>query len=212
VTDPKRLVQRGYDAIAERYTGWAVSDESDLRMQRLAQLVELLPPGSAVLELGSGAGLPVSKALAERYRLTGVDISNAQLQLARVNVPAARFIQADMATARFADASFDAVVALFSITHVPREEHEGLLGRIRGWLKPGGYLLANMASGNDPGTIEEDWLGTRMFFSGFDADTNRRLLQETGFDLMEADVIEQEEDGRPVSFLWVLAQARTPRD
>jgi hypothetical protein len=98
------------------------------------------------------------------------------------------------------------VVALFCITHVPREEHAGLLTRIRGWMKPGGYLLANMASGDDPGTIDEDWLGTSMFFSGFDADTNRRLIQNAGFDIIEAEVITHEEDGQPISFLWVLAR------
>jgi hypothetical protein len=99
-------------------------------------------------------------------------------------------------------------VAFFSITHVPRDEHAELLGRIREWLKPDGYLLANMASADDPGTIEADWLGTPMFFSGVDASTNRRLIEDAGFDLIEADVITYEEDGRPVSFLWVFAQAR----
>jgi ubiquinone/menaquinone biosynthesis C-methylase UbiE len=207
VTDPKRLVQQGYDAIADRYTRWTVSDESDLRATWLAKLAEILAAGSAVLELGCGAGLPVSRALAERYHLTGIDISSVQLDRARINVPNGRFVQADMTEAPFRPAAFDAVVALFSITHVPREEHAELLDRMRGLLRPGGYLLANMASSDDPGTIENDWLGTPMFFSGFDADMNRRLIKEAGFDLIESDVIMHEEDGRPVSFLWVLAQA-----
>jgi len=212
VTDPKRLVQQAYDAIADRYTELATTDASNLRMQQVGTLVELLPVGSEVLDLGCGAGVPVAKALAERYRLTGIDVSKVQLERARVNVPAARFILADMSKAPFRAATFDAVVALFSIIHVPREEHAELLSRISGWVKPGGYLLANLTSGDDPGTIEEDWLGARMFFSGFDAATNRRLIQDAGFDILEADVITHEEDGRPVALLWVKAQAHVAAD
>jgi cyclopropane fatty-acyl-phospholipid synthase-like methyltransferase len=208
VTDPKRMVEQGYDAIADRYTELAVNDP-DLRMQYVTKVFDVLPSGSEVLELGCGSGVPVSKALAERYRLTGVDISRAQLDRAPTNVPTARLIQADMATASFPAAALDGVVALFCINHLPREEHAELLDRVRGWIKPGGYLLVNMGTGDDPGTIEEDWLGTPMFSSGFDTATNRRLIQNAGFDIIEAAAITHKEDGQPVSFLWVLAQTKT---
>ena len=208
MTNPKRLVQQGYDEMGDRYTYLAVTDESDPRMPYVAKLLELLPPGSEVLELGCGAGVPVAKALAEQHRLTGIDISGAQLDRARVNVPGARLIQADMTAVPFRAATFDAVVALFSITHVPREEHAELLARISAWTKPGGYLLANMSARDDPGTIEDDWLGAPMFFSGFDAATNERMVQDAGFDIVEAGVIAHEEDGRPVAFLWILARAQ----
>ena len=207
MTNPKRIVEQGYDAIADRYTEWATTNDPDLRMQHVAKLFEVVPSGSEVLELGCGSGVPVAKALAERYKLTGVDISKAQLDRAHVNVPTARFIQSDMMAGPFPAEAFDAVVALFCITHVPRGEHADLLAQMRSWIKPGGYLLANMGSGDDPGTIEEDWLGTPMFFSGFDAATNTRLLQEAGFDIIEAEVITHKEDGQPVAFLWVLARA-----
>jgi ubiquinone/menaquinone biosynthesis C-methylase UbiE len=39
----------------------------------------------------------------------GVDLSRTQLELARHNVPSARFIKADMATIELPPASFDAV-------------------------------------------------------------------------------------------------------
>jgi cyclopropane fatty-acyl-phospholipid synthase-like methyltransferase len=208
VTDPKRIVEKGYDAIADRYAAWAATDESNSRMRQVAKLLTLIPPGAEVLELGCGSGVPVTKALAERFNVTGVDISEAQVDRARVTVPTAHLIHADMTTVRFPGEAFDAVVALFSIIHVPRDEHAELLVRVRSWIKPGGYLLANMASRDDPGTIDDDWLGTPMYSSGFDAATNEHLIQRAGFDIIEADIITHEEDGRPVPFLWVLARAR----
>jgi cyclopropane fatty-acyl-phospholipid synthase-like methyltransferase len=203
--DPKRLVEQGYDSIADRYLELAVTDK--LRMQRVARLMERLSEGAAALELGCGAGVPVGKALAERYSLTGVDISRIQLDRARANVPDARLIQADMTEIRFPAGAFDAIVALYCMIHVPREEHAELLLRMRDWTKPGGYLLINMGTGDDPGTVEDDWLGSPMFFSSFDAATNRRLIEEAGFDLLDAELVPQHEEGRRVTFLWALAQA-----
>jgi len=45
-----------------------------------------------------------------------------------------------------------------------------------------------------------------MYWSGFDADTNRKMVARAGFTLLEADVIDEEEDGRIVPFVWILAR------
>jgi hypothetical protein len=45
-----------------------------------------------------------------------------------------------------------------------------------------------------------------MYFSGFDATTNRRLVREAGLDLLSAEEITSDEDGVPVTFLWVVAR------
>jgi cyclopropane fatty-acyl-phospholipid synthase-like methyltransferase len=203
--DPKRLVEQSYDSIADRYLELSATDE--LRMERVSRLTERLSDGAAVLELGCGAGVPVARALAERYSVTGVDISGSQVERARANVPGAQFIQADMTEVRFPAGAFDAIVGLYCLIHVPREQHAGLLLRMKEWTKPGGYLLINMGTGDDPGTVEDDWLGSPMFFSSFDAEANRRLVEQAGFDVIEADVVPQHEDGRRVTFLWILAQA-----
>ena len=93
--------------------------------------VERIPEGADVLELGCGAGLPMTARLADGRRLTGVDISPEQVERARRNVPNATFIAADMTALDLESGSFDAVVAFYALTHVPREELPGLLGRIR---------------------------------------------------------------------------------
>ena len=138
---------------------------------------------------------------------TGVDISAAQIELARHHVPEASFIHADYTQLEIAPRSFDAVVAILTLTHVPREEHPELLTRIGDWLRDGAYLLATFGTADDPGTVERDWLGAPMFFSSFDAETNRGLLRDAGLRLEVDELVQQDEDehGR-VTFLWVLAQ------
>ena len=157
-----------------------------------------------MLELGCGAGASTS-ALAVRFEIVAVDISAEQLALARRRVPDATFLEADFATLELEDESFGGVCALYSITHVPREEHAGLFGRIAGWLRPGGLFLASLSSrGSDD--WRGAWLGVEMFFSGHDAETNRRLLREAGFDLVHEEVATIEEPEGPAEFLWVLAR------
>ena len=160
-----------------------------------------------MLELGCGAGLPMTAGLADGRRLTGVDISPAQVERARRNVPSATFFAADMTALEFPPASFDAVVAFYALTHVPREELSGLLERIRGWLRPGGLLIATMGVEDDPGTVEPDWLGVEMYFSHFNARRNRRLVEQAGFQIHEAEVRAEPGDRHGTRFLWVVARA-----
>jgi SAM-dependent methyltransferase len=203
--DPKKIVADGYDEIAQRYLAWSALDPSPERMQALGRLLDLLPAGAEVLELGCGAGAPVTQALAERCRVTGVDISAEQIALAERQVPNATFIHADMTTLDFPAGSFDAVVAFYALIHIPRAEHAELLGRIAGWLRPGGLLFATMGASDSPDGVEPDWLGAPMFFSHYDAEKNQDLVRQAGLEILSADVVPEDEDGETVEFLWVAA-------
>lgn len=205
--DPKRLVAAGYDAIAERYLEWSALRPSAVRLRYLDRAIELTPPGADVLELGCGAGIPMTRALAADRRVTGVDISATQIELARRNVPAATFIEQDMTALEFAPASFDAVVAFYSLTHVPRDEQAALLGRIREWLRPGGLFLASMGADASPDEVEDDWLGVPMFFSHFGARRNRRMVEDAGLIVEDARIEIEPEDRHDARFLWIVARA-----
>jgi ubiquinone/menaquinone biosynthesis C-methylase UbiE len=157
--NPKEIVARGYDRIGTSYAVWANGIESQARTKYTSVLLENLAFGAKVLELGCGSGTPTTKRLAERSSLTGVDISSEQINLARENIPAARFLCADMGQLDFPPASFDAVAAFYSIIHVPRDEHAALLQTIATWLRPGGLLVATMGAGSTEGDLVDDWLG-----------------------------------------------------
>lgn len=205
--DPKRIVAEGYDAISERYLAWSALRPSETRLRYLGVALDLIPAGSDVLELGCGAGIPMTAALAEGRTVTGVDISATQIETARRNVPAATFTLADMTTLDFPLASFDAVVAFYALTHVPRDEHAGLLERICRWLRPGGVFLASMGADDEPGDVEADWLGVDMYFSHFGAKANRRLVEKAGFVIDRTEAAVEPEDRHDARFLWVVARA-----
>jgi SAM-dependent methyltransferase len=150
-----------------------------------------------------GAGLPVaSELIARGFEVVGVDASEEQIERARTNVPRARFIHADMTTVAFTAATFDAVAAFYSISHVPRAEHAALLRRIAGWLRPAGRFLASF--GVSAGDWTGQWLGTTMFFSHHDAEQAKQLVLNAGFVIERADMLEQ--DNEEATFLWITAR------
>ncbi len=204
--DPKRVVRQGYDAIVRQYAEWAEQARREERERYTYILRQRLAGEARVLELGCGTGVPTTRELAEHFAVIAVDISAGQLTLARQNVPTASFVQADMARLGFAPASFDAVAAFYSLIHVPRSEQPALLGEIVIWLRPGGWLVATLGVQDDEAGYEEDWLGAPMYWSSYDAATNRRLVAESGLRIAQASEETAAEFGQPVTFLWVVAQ------
>ncbi|MGH2812768.1 MAG: hypothetical protein ACRDI1_08675, partial [Actinomycetota bacterium] len=51
------------------------SNDPRYRLDYLGYLLDLLPPAARVVELGCGPGLPVARAISEKHRFVGVDIS-----------------------------------------------------------------------------------------------------------------------------------------
>ena len=206
VTDERKaIVSAGYDRIVRSYAAWAGQVAGDPRDRMLEVFAARLPAGGRVLDLGCGAGLPSTRALAERFEVVGVDISEGQIAEARVNVPGATFLVGDITEVDLPAASFDGVTAFYSVNHVPREEHAPLFGRVLDWLRPGGSFLAALATSDDPGWSGE-WLGVPMFFSGFDPAANRANLIAAGFTIDHDEIVEMREPDGAATFQWVVAR------
>jgi len=205
--DPKEIVARGYDAIALRYAEWAGQIASPA-MEWVRDLDARLPDGADVLELGCGRGVPATRELARRHRVTGVDISAVQIELARHHVPEASFVHADATELEIAPASFDAVVALHVFGHVPTSEQPDLITRIASWLRSAGLFLSTFGAGDPGEEVDDDWLGAPMFFASLGGDAYPPLLRHSGLDLVRDEVVTYIEPGHgEVAFRWTLARA-----
>ena len=176
--DVRRIVEAGYDAMADRFAEWQREVVGSTRLERIEELLRLLPGRPDVLELGVGAGVRSTRMLAERGRLTGVDVSTEQLEPV---------------------ASFDAVVAAYVLNHVPPEELGPLARRAADWLRPGGYLLATFGAQDNPGWTGE-WLGVEMYFAGLPPEENRRLVEAAGLAVLRDDIEVSVEPGGEARF------------
>src|SRR4051794_21320715 len=138
-----------YDALAPRWDDWAARVVPSCREAWADKLDDHVERGERVVELGCGTGVPIGAALASRYAYTGVDASPGMLATARHALPAATLVHADMETVTFDAGSLGAVVAFFSIIHVPRERHATLFGSMASWLRPGGCFVGTLHSRDD---------------------------------------------------------------
>jgi SAM-dependent methyltransferase len=203
--DPRaELVGRGYDVIGERFAEWRDRIVGDPRREWEEELVSRLQDGARVFELGCGAGVPDTKRLAQRFRVTGVDVSAGQIRRARAAVPEAEFVQADFTSLDLEPESCDAVVSFYAFNHVPRELLAPMFARIAGWLVGGGLLMTALGTG-DIEAWTGDFLGAPTFFSSFPPETNTRLVREAGFEILRDQLVTFHEPDGDATFQWLLA-------
>jgi ubiquinone/menaquinone biosynthesis C-methylase UbiE len=210
----KSGVANSYDAIAKRYLEWA----EPYHAVSINQIDKILPyltskDHAEVLELGCGAGVPGTLYLAshENVHVTANDISSAQLALARQKLVHGRasLVEGDMMSLDFEAGSFDAVVSLYSIFHLPRDEQVTMVQKVAKWLRPGGYFLCCFNVDGGEG-VQASWLGAWMYWSGWGVEKSMEIVAQAGLVVKEKNVTINEEDGdgkgkREIPFLWVVA-------
>ncbi|KAK6840234.1 hypothetical protein PG987_006100 [Apiospora arundinis] len=158
---PQKVVEQAYDSIAGWYLAWVEGQNSprESYTEKVLQNVAATTSPSTgskprILELGAGAGVPITRMLLDRgAEVVANDISTEQLKLAAARCPEATLVAGDMLALDFAPASFDGVVGFYSIFHLPRAEQKTMLAKIHAWLKPGGHARVqprDHGRGGDP--------------------------------------------------------------
>ena len=203
--DYKETVKAGYNNIAVRYLAERTVDSEDVRL--LDDFIELLAPHAKVLDAGCGAGVPISRSLAEHFDVTGVDFSETQIELAKKNVSNAKFLCEDMTRLKFREGTFDGICSYYAIIHIPREEHQLLLLNFYHMLKTGGVALLCLGAENLVNDIDENYLGARMYWSHYDSDTYIKMLNECGFSIMWSRYV-KDSTCEGAGHLFVLAQKK----
>jgi SAM-dependent methyltransferase len=198
-------MRRAYEALAATYdSNRGLFDMTPI----LEDFFARLPPGDGeLLDLGCGAGEPVAEAFVERgWLVIGVDFCEAMLALARRHVPHMRRICADIREVAFAPESFSAVTAVYSLFHVPADEHLSLFRRAQTWLRPGGRFLFTYASRDytqaDAFDGWKTFMGQRLYYSHRTPDTLASQLEAAG---LECESLQEREIGGE-RFLWVIAR------
>ncbi|MFD0570460.1 class I SAM-dependent DNA methyltransferase [Kitasatospora gansuensis] len=159
-------------------------------------LLDALEPGAQVLDVGCGTGDPTVRQLTGGgLRVTGVDLSDGMLRLARQSVPAAEYHRIDMydlATERAhrawdaaelgprAAGRYAAATAFFSLIMLPQAEIPEVLGRIRTLLRPGGLLALGMVEA-DLDHAPLPFLGHEIRISGYLREELEQTLHRAGF-------------------------------
>lgn len=207
-------MNKPYDLIADQ---WHANQRAQGYIEHVLRYVdrilEGLPAGAKVLDLGCGTGEPAAKYIIDRgFSVTGVDESSEMLKFARQTVPEAELLHADIVTVELTD-TFDAAVAWDSMFHVERKHHAAIYRKLANALRKGARLLLSVG-GSAP--AEDDSVegftsamyGQTFYYSGFAPEVTRKLIETSGFEVELWEV----DDATSRGHIAVIARKMASRD
>jgi trans-aconitate methyltransferase len=192
------------DRIVGHYEHHALSWDADRRAagwndkRCIDRFMGLLPSHAAVLDLGCGGGQPVAAALAAHgFRVTGVDSSPTMVSLCRNRLPDQQWVLADMRTLSLGS-RFDGVLAWDSFFHLKPDDQRAMFPIFGAHAASGGMLMFN--AGPAHGEAVGSYRGDPLYHASLDPAEYERLLNDTGFELVEHSVNDPAKGGR---ILWI---------
>jgi cyclopropane fatty-acyl-phospholipid synthase-like methyltransferase len=174
MTDPSN----GYEGVAAEFlAGRGRAPSTAIGARAVRDWAHMLAPGAAVIDLGCGSGVPITRVLvSEGLNVYGVDASPSLVVAFRHNLPEISVACESVQGSSFFNRTFDGVVAWGLLFLLLPEEQRRLIQKVAGFLVPGGRLLftscAEPVVWNDAMTgLESRSLGAAVY---------RKLLSEAG--------------------------------
>ncbi|MDX3579819.1 class I SAM-dependent methyltransferase [Streptomyces sp. FL07-04A] len=182
-----------YDAVAEDYAELFVDELAARPLERavLAAYAELVGPGGRVADLGCGPGRTTARLASLGLDVSGLDLSESMLAIARRENPEIRFAQGSMLELDFPDGALAGVVSFYSTIHTPLAELPALFAELHRVLAPGGHLLLAFQVGDEPRHHHRPWgHPVSLGFERRRPETMAALLAEAGFTVLSRTVRE----------------------
>jgi SAM-dependent methyltransferase len=188
MTDPSN----GYEGVAAEFlAGRGRAPSTAVGARAVRDWARTLPPGAAVIDLGCGSGLPITKVLvSDGLNVCGIDASPSLVEAFRHNLPEIPVACESVQDSSFFNRTFDGVVAWGLIFLLLTEEQRRLIQRVADVLVPGGRLLFTSCAGVEPLVWNDAMTGLESRSLG--AAEYRKLLSEAGLSVTR----EYEDEGQ----------------
>ncbi len=146
-------LQATYDAIAE---AWHEEAKRTIGHRLgLERFCKELRPGASVLDIGCGTGIVAGRLLALGASVTGIDLSEGMLEVARREAPGAEYFHLNLLDASRLGRTFDAICASAVFLHIPRADFSVSLQRASDALRSGGLFYVSLKERDVDGVAEE---------------------------------------------------------
>ncbi|MFF5990322.1 class I SAM-dependent methyltransferase [Prauserella flavalba] len=187
-----------YDSIAAEFAGWIEDELAAKPLDRavLGGFAELAGRG-LVADIGCGTGRVTAHLHRLGLRVFGIDLSPNMIAQAIDRYPDLRFEVGSMTALDVADGSLGAIVAWYSIMHVPPDRLPAVFAEFHRVLAPGGHLQLAFPAGE--GLVHRTDAGgheVSLDFHQWHPDEVAGLLREAGFEERARLVREPDEDGK----------------
>ena len=171
-----------FGELGERYE--AAFDRVPAQVRSLEWLLKQLPRHAKVVDVGCGTGKPACEMLAEAgHDVTGIDITPKMIEIARRQVPKAKFEVADSRSWTNTAPQCDGIVSYFAfIAAVTQDDIRTFFRQAYASLKPGGNLVFGTVpvEGENVGIR---WMGKDIIVSSLSAEETVKAIKAAGFEI-----------------------------
>ena len=179
------MTRQAYNLAAQKYHDLFHNEMNEKEYDRklLDSFAVRFNKDSLICDAGCGPSSHIGKYLFDKgIKVTGVDISEKCVELARINNPEMKFECADIVNMPFDDNTFDGLISYYSIINTPKIYVNRIFAEFRRVLKPDCYLLVAVKAGTSEGYIN-DLLGikARNYFSLFTQEEIVTYFSQAGF-------------------------------
>ena len=190
-----------YDKIARWWQ--EQHDHSRYGIDQLQRALTFTPDGGLALDAGCGAGGRMIRMMqAQGFAITGVDVSQEMLKLARENHPGHDFIHADLCSWE-TEEKFDFILAWDSLFHLPFDQQRPVVSKLCRLLAGNGVLIYSF--GDAVGEHTDQWRGDTFYYSSIGVNENLALLMSNGLSILHLEL-----DQYPEKHAYVIARKPRP--
>lgn len=165
-------------------------DKSLFEKKWLDLFISDLSAHAEILDVGCGTGKPIAEYLIQKnFQVTGVDFSNAMIELAKRNFPNLIWLQADMRSMNF-EKKFDGIIAWNSFFHLNHADQIQTLGVFASLLRDDGKLL--FTAGPEHGEAIGSVNGQPIYHSSLSVKEYQDTLTKNGLELLQYELNDPE--------------------
>lgn len=136
-------IQDYYDRFLEHTRNYDAGALPPRFEEAFAALAPLVQPGAAVLDLGCGTGITTEWLAGRGARVLGVDLSPKTIAYAQETRKGCSFMSAD-ATALRLDRTFELIVMVDMLEHIPPQRREALWDTVARHSAPGARVFISV--------------------------------------------------------------------
>lgn len=203
-----KLTINTYNNIAEQYTKDFFDNEDDIVF--VDKFVEYLN-GTIVLDMGCGPGNLTKELVRHNCNVTGIDLSEKMIEIAKQKVPSAKFEIQDIRKTNYDNKTFDGLFVSRALIHIKNEEIQNTLQEFYRILKSNGTLGIIVQIVDIPFEhIEKEVYNPELdiFFKYFSEQELHTKLLEANFSIKHSEIqkVRDVDSGEIVKKLFVIAR------
>ena len=180
--EKRQSVKRDYDLIAEQYSKEFGTYIEDLNVYE--EFERYIFPNATILDLGAGSGRTYRYFNKKGYNYIGFDFSEKMKDYAYKIHGEFPYIVDDMVNIKdyFTKSSIDAIFAVYSLFHLPKDDFKKVISDIYDILKINGIFLFSYQLGEGENFVDEPYLeenGKGVLYMNYQTDNEMNNLLDS---------------------------------